>query len=123
MSLAICIKCGEGKKRPIAKCNSCSFKPANEEDLVKSMWLSTDRRLTEQDLINEAGPTEEKLIAFQNLIKAGDSVPYRTDELSILRTQYRETGEVSLLRIYMFGMCFLILPIAAVIWAIIRWLG
>ena len=121
MSLAICIKCGEGRKRPIAKCNSCGFKPTNEEDLVKSMWLSTDRRFTAQDLIDEAGPTEEKLISFQNLIKSEESIPYSADELQILRTQYIETGEVSLLRIYMFCMCFLVLPIVGVILAIINW--
>ena len=92
MSLAICIKCGESKMRPIAKCNSCGFKPVKEEDLVKSMWLSTDRRLTEKDLINEAGPTEEKLISFQNVIKAGERVPYKAGELNILRDQYRKTG-------------------------------
>ena len=40
---AICIKCGADKKRAIATCAHCKFRPASDLDLANSMSLSIEQ--------------------------------------------------------------------------------
>jgi hypothetical protein len=115
VKLSFCINCGNEKPDPHEKCNSCNFEPIEESDVVKSVWLSTDRRLSESDLEFDVKPDFDELQEFARKISEGDSPDYPEDDLIILREQYSSVNEISGIKAILFGCCFLILPVSALI--------
>ena len=121
MKLSFCINCGNEKPDPHKKCNSCNFEPIEESDVVKSVWLSTDRRLLEGDLEFDVKPDFDELKEFARKISEGDSPDYPEDDLIILKEQYSSVNEVSGIKAILFGGCFLILPVIALILFFIKY--
>jgi len=113
MNKAFCINCGAGKKDPHVKCRSCGFKAIETLDIVKSVWLSTDRRLSEEDLELDRGPSEEQLAIIAKAIKNGEEVRYPQQEIEQLQKQYEAVSEVSWSKVILVGLPFVIIPLIA----------
>lgn len=115
MKLSFCINCGKEKPDPHKKCNSCSFELIEDSDVVKSVWLSSDRRLSESDLEFDVRPDFDDLRDFACKVSEGDSPSYPENDLIILQKQYSSVNEISGIKVILFGGCFLILPVIALI--------
>lgn len=80
-SVAVCINCGKGKAAPFDKCRACGFLPRLEDDLVKSIYLSTGRYDTPEEQISYLSELEQASRALM----AGYSVRFVPEELVRLR--------------------------------------
>lgn len=115
MAYSICLNCGEEKKFPTQKCRYCHFKPKLKNELVQSMWLSCDRRLSEKDLENDIGPSKAELESYAKKIKNKERIQFPIDEIKILENQLKSISEVNVLGIILFAGAFLLIPIIALI--------
>ncbi len=82
---AICIRCGEPKRAPYEQCGHCEFDPSqNEDDLVKSVYLSLGRYEDDADIRRYEG----ELVLMGRALREGDKlIDYDPEELSRLRAQ------------------------------------
>lgn len=115
VKLSFCINCGNEKPDPHKKCSSCNFESIEESDVVKSVWLSTDRRLSKSDLEFDVKPDLDELMEFARKISEGGSPDYPENDLIILREQYSSVNEISGIKAILFGCFFLIVPVGALI--------
>jgi hypothetical protein len=113
MTKSFCINCGEAKQDPHKKCTSCGFKPQQKLDIVKSVWLSTERCLSEKNLGLNQGPSIDELALFAKTIKSGKVVTYPNNEIELLSKQLDAVSEVSWLKVILVGLPFIIIPIIA----------
>lgn len=113
MTKAFCINCGEEKQSPHKKCSACGFFPSKKLDIVKSVWLSTERCLSAKELEANVSPTVEELQSFASNIKKGKYVTYPENEVRVLTKQFEAVSEVSWLKVILVGMPFIIIPIIA----------
>ncbi|MFS1702410.1 hypothetical protein [Alteromonas sp. AMM-1] len=115
MIKAFCINCGEGKQDPHKKCSACGLLPNKKSDIVKSVWLSTERCLSEDELEVDNRPTIEELQTFASEIKYGKQVAYPQNEIELLTKQFEEVSEVSWFKVLLVGLPFIIIPIIAMV--------
>ena len=113
MTKALCINCGEEKQSPLKKCSACGFFPSKKLDIVKSVWLSTERCLSAKELEANVSPTVEELQSFASNMKKGKYVTYPENEVRVLTKQFEAVSEVSWLKVILVGMPFIIIPIIA----------
>jgi predicted ATP-dependent serine protease len=99
---AVCLKCGKSKDAPNKRCSECGFKPADDDSMAKSVYLSLGRF----DTRAEQSTYEYKLreIAFDQV------------DMDRLRRQKIEVDSVSdagvlryLLRVFFPGLLFLLI--------------
>jgi len=84
MELSICINCGEKKPAPWKSCKACGHDPRiQEEDLVKSVYLSTGRF----EDGNEKADYVSVLQALAQTLKEGKQVTYDQDDMDRLSRQ------------------------------------
>lgn len=114
MAKAYCIKCGSSKKSPHKKCEACGFKPIETLDIVKSVWLSSNRRLSVEDLELDQSPSIEELEGFAKSIKQGENAVFPKTEIDILAKQYAAVSEVTWLKVLLVSLPFVILPLSAI---------
>jgi hypothetical protein len=91
MAKAICISCGSRKNKLYHKCGGCGFDPtADDQSLVKSMYLSTGRFVTGEETEEEYESQKTYSIELDDIaeqIKNGRSVEYDQNELTRLQEQ------------------------------------
>ena len=86
MARAVCIRCGTVKKEPSAVCAVCNLDPhTSDGDLVKSVYLSTDR-FDESEDQERYGLELEQLAAS---LRSGTPIVYVQSELDRLDEQRR----------------------------------
>ena len=115
MSFAFCIKCGNRKKNPHVICKTCGFVPEDEIDLVKSVWLSSNRALSIEDIEEGIIPDEEEVSEFAREIAIGKPPNYPDEDIRILTEQYRALQEGFVHSPLWFGFAFLVIPIIAIL--------
>ncbi len=115
MGIAFCIKCGTQKKSPFTVCKSCGFKPTKTAEKAKSLWLSSDRKQTLEDIELNAEPAPEQLKEFASLLSRGQSVKFPSNEIKMLIEQHDYIQEFKTWKAMLFGACFLILPVIAIL--------
>lgn len=76
MNYAICIRCGQPKKRSNGRCPNCKFVPKSDHDLAKSMILSLSYQVGERDL----SKSWDELLDIGRLIERGG---YEFDEKEV----------------------------------------
>ncbi|MFD2232110.1 hypothetical protein [Alkalimarinus sediminis] len=113
MTKAFCISCGAEKQSPHKKCSACGLLPRKKSDIVKSVWLSTDRCLSTKELEANFSSSLEELQSFASNIKNGKHVTYPENEIGVLTKQFEAVSEVSWLKVILVGMPFVIIPIIA----------
>lgn len=97
MASAICIKCGTEKTAPWKKCQNCRFDPSkNEDDLVKSVYLSSGRYEDQE----KQKKYMHELDNIGELIKNGQSPSFDSDDLERLREQKHDVESISLLTVF-----------------------
>ena len=111
MEKAYCIKCGEEKKKPHCLCKGCKFKPIEESDIVKSVWLSSIRILSEEEVEFRE---YKQLERFSSRISTGESPIYPEHELKLLLSQYRTVQEKTIISPLWFGFAFFVIPLLAI---------
>ena len=114
MKLSFCINCGNEKPDPHKKCSSCNFEPIEESDVVKSVWLATDRRLSKSDLEFDVKPDLDELKEFTRKILEKESPDYPENDLIILREQYSSVNDIRYKSNFIW-VFFLIVPVGALI--------
>jgi hypothetical protein len=83
---AICVKCGQVKRRPYARCKSCGLDPRHDDaTLVKSIYLSLGR----YDDWSEHRSYSRVLETLAQDLKAGRPVTFDEQELARLENQLR----------------------------------
>ncbi|MDP2007244.1 MAG: hypothetical protein Q8K45_16330 [Rubrivivax sp.] len=75
--LAVCIRCGNIKRGPTAKCAVCRFQPLDVEDKARSLILSTAYEIDGE----YRGKTKEELQAIAAAIAKGH--PYAFDDAEV----------------------------------------
>ncbi len=82
---AICLRCGETKRRPYETCEKCGFDPTrNEDDLVKSVYLSLGRFEGEEE---QARYESELQLMGRAIREGGEVIDFDPVELSRLKAQ------------------------------------
>lgn len=86
MLRAICVSCGQAKKRPSVKCKACQFDPAGDDAaLVRSVYLSAERL----DGPHEQAAYARELAILQKCIRSGGALDFDPQELERLANQLR----------------------------------
>lgn len=84
MAEAICLRCGGSKSTPWEKCERCGYDPgADEEALVKSVYLSTGRFTEARDKVRY----RMELDRIGAAIEANEQPIFAESELARLRAQ------------------------------------
>ncbi|UTW45236.1 hypothetical protein KFE80_12875 [bacterium SCSIO 12696] len=115
MVVAFCIQCGHQKSSPHQKCRSCGFKAVNENDVVKSVWLSTLRTFDLGGQGTAGEPEISSLKEFAMRIKEGVEPKFPDTELALLLKQYKQIQEKTIISPLWFGLAFLLIPIIAIV--------
>ena len=89
--ISVCMNCGELKKKHLARCRKCNFKPRRQSDIAKSIYLSkglfTDKERAKANDIPPDDLSEDALKAYAEKIKNGENVLYDKTRMSIIRKQ------------------------------------
>lgn len=116
MNLAICIRCGNAKRLPAAKCSRCAFQPLSEVDKSKSLILSTRYELDGRYL----SKTEAELLAIGTHVQNG-TFEFDEDELKRV-TEYARHALALTPREYLEILKWLIPPVFVLSLAVWFWL-
>ncbi len=116
MAIAICIKCGHHKSGPFGTCANCGFSPPRHdyEANAKSLLLSTRY----YDPIRDWRPSRADLDEYSQLIMSGTPIHWNDEVLKSLIEEQRclnEHGSPSWLKIVVFVLLALLIPITAVL--------
>lgn len=103
-SRSVCMRCGSFKRRALDTCATCGFAPSADDDIAKSMILSSAFDVGE-NTYGLADPDLEKAAA---LISDGRPYPFRADEIAQLAREYRAFTQTTR---------------STLIWSLVRWLG
>ncbi len=117
--LAVCIRCGNIKRSPAAKCAVCHFQPQDAEDKGKSLILSTAYETDGE----YRGKTKEELQAIAAAIEKGQ--PYAFDDAEVRSVvEYAERVlAVRAKRLAIDGVRWLLPPILvlAIVYLVLFW--
>lgn len=109
---AVCLRCGEWKKAPYAKCGSCGFQPSSgSEEEIKSVYLSLGRFEEGSDRKDYL----EELSRLAGRIKNHEAIGFEATELQRLEEQRRLVRSASpkqawlaILRLFLPAIWFLL---------------
>lgn len=117
--LAVCIRCGNIKRGPAAKCAVCHFQPQDVEDKARSLILSTAYEIDGE----YRGKTKEELQTIAAAIAKGQ--PYAFDDAEVRSVvEYAERVlAVPAKRLAIDGLRWLLPPILvlAVVYFVLFW--
>ncbi|MFM8572754.1 MAG: hypothetical protein ACKOAU_14265 [Pirellula sp.] len=109
---AVCLKCGKSKDAPYKRCSECGFKPADDDSMAKSVYLSLGRF----DTRAEQSTYEYELRELATEIRSGHETAFDQVDMDRLRRQKIEVDSVSdagvlryLLRVFFPGLLFLLI--------------
>lgn len=88
----ICIYCGHLKNGPQQPCPHCGQSPANQEERNKSLILSTNYYLPEEDYL---GKSDEELIAIGDAIRNGQPHQFADREVRRLNDYAKEVDAIT----------------------------
>jgi hypothetical protein len=123
MPYAVCIQCGEGKRRPYSKCHRCGFLPLGDDvAMAKSIILSTERKFSR----GETPISKTKLMNIGRQIRSGQEYNFDETQIQRLIVQKKELERPwtakEKLRTILFFLGLAIIPIAWLIYWLIKWL-
>lgn len=114
MTISTCIYCGAIKKAPLKVCNDCKESPTGSNlDMAKSIYLSNTKRNIEYGLNFDL----ESLKDVGRLIKGGGMYYYNEKILNelVMEKELLDSDSSSAWKVVLFGVLFLLLPLAAVL--------
>jgi hypothetical protein len=88
---AVCLRCGAWKRTVTQSCSSCGFAPKEDQDLLKSVYLSVLRYDDEEDR-NTYKTTLDELASK---LRADGEIEFDEDELARLRQRLKGFQSVS----------------------------
>jgi hypothetical protein len=107
---AICLRCGETKNAPYEQCGGCGYHPADDESLVKSVYLSVGR----YDSPAEQSQYKYELKKLAKQIHEGNEIAFDSVDITRLQKQKIEVesvGDLGVLRylakVFFPGLLFL----------------
>jgi hypothetical protein len=103
MNEAICVQCGAERKAGKSRCKNCGLRPtANQDVLIRSIYLSCDRYCWVPDEIERAALTEVWVAELPTLgerIRSGETLEFPHTELSKINSAASASEDVPLGRL------------------------
>jgi hypothetical protein len=118
VSLAICVRCGNDKRRPAGRCSRCGFLPASDEEKAKALILSLDYEIDGPSARTPAGLRE-----IGGQIAAGSDYAFDPEEVRRVIAHAKTVFAVPRSRMLLDLVRWLAIPLlalAAVLWLLSR---
>lgn len=116
---AVCIRCGNFKRSPVAKCALCQFQPQDARDKAKSIILSTSYEIDGE----YEGKTKVELQIIAAEIAKGQMHAFDDAEVSLIVEYAGRMRAVPPTRLAIDGLRWLLPPILvlAVVYSLLLW--
>jgi hypothetical protein len=108
MTMAVCVRCGLAKNRPVDRCARCGLQPQNDEEKAKSLILSTAYELNGE----YRGKTIEELKAVAAAIEAGQPYPFDPAEVRAVIEYAHQVMAIPARRLIVDGLKWILPPLA-----------
>lgn len=109
MIVAVCIRCGNIKHAPAAKCATCHFQAKSAEDKARSLILSTAYEIDG----DYRGKTKEELQAIAVVIAKGHPYIFDDAEVQLVADYAEKMLALPAKRILIDGLRWLLPPLLA----------